>query len=146
MFLNCSTCFERHTAHHQEFKNCNCSLWFYIRLCLPTADMAEWELTSHSAMTEAAITVFELLMMSGLSLETCWAIKKHWNNKFHYTVTSCWLFLYDLYDFTSCSLVFKYRRFGSIFWFLLQNWSDSKNRRELTYLGVRNWGKEILCE
>ena len=31
VFINCSTCFERHTAHHhQEFKNCNCSLWFYI--------------------------------------------------------------------------------------------------------------------
>jgi len=29
MFLNFSTCFERHTAHHQELKNCNCSLWFY---------------------------------------------------------------------------------------------------------------------
>ena len=46
---------------------------------------------------EAAITVFELLMMSGVSLETCWAIKKHWNNKFYYTVASCWLFLYDLH-------------------------------------------------
>jgi len=32
-----------------------------------------------------------------VSLETCWAIKKHWNNKFYYTVASCWLFLYDLY-------------------------------------------------
>jgi predicted DCC family thiol-disulfide oxidoreductase YuxK len=42
---------------------------------------------------EVAITVFELLMMSGVSLETCWAIKKHWNNKFYYTVASCWLFL-----------------------------------------------------
>jgi hypothetical protein len=31
---------------------------------------------------EAAITVFELLMMSGVSLEACWAINKHWNNKF----------------------------------------------------------------
>ena len=38
MFLNCSTRFERHTAHHQELKNCNCI-------------MAEWELRSHSAMT-----------------------------------------------------------------------------------------------
>jgi len=38
---------------------------------------------------EAVITGFELLMMSGLSLETCWAIKKHWNNKFYYTVASC---------------------------------------------------------
>ena len=46
---------------------------------------------------EAAITVFEFLMMSGVSLETCWAIKKHWNNKFYYTVASCWLFLWDLY-------------------------------------------------
>jgi len=46
---------------------------------------------------EAAITVFELPMMSGVSLETCSAINKHWNNKFYYTVASCWLFLYDLY-------------------------------------------------
>jgi hypothetical protein len=45
IFLNCSTCFGRHTAHHQELKNCNCSLWFYIRFRLPAAAMAEWELT-----------------------------------------------------------------------------------------------------
>jgi hypothetical protein len=45
----------------------------------------------------AAITVFELLMMSGVSLETCWAIRKQRNDKFYYTVASCWLFLYDLY-------------------------------------------------
>jgi hypothetical protein len=31
MFFNCSTCFGRHTAHHEELKNCNCSLWFYIQ-------------------------------------------------------------------------------------------------------------------
>jgi len=37
MFLNCSTWFERHTAHHQQLKNCNCSLWFYIRLWLSAA-------------------------------------------------------------------------------------------------------------
>ena len=29
------------TAHHQELKHCNCSLWFYIRLWLPAAVMAE---------------------------------------------------------------------------------------------------------
>ena len=46
---------------------------------------------------EAAITVFELLMMGGVSAETCWAIKKHWNNKFYYTVASCWFFLWVLY-------------------------------------------------
>jgi hypothetical protein len=36
-------------------------------------------------------------MMSGVSPETCWAIKKHWNNKFYYTVACCWFFLWDLY-------------------------------------------------
>jgi hypothetical protein len=30
---------------------------------------------------EATITVFELLMMDGMSPETYGAIKKHWNNK-----------------------------------------------------------------
>ena len=100
MFLNCSTCFERQTAHHQELKNCNCSLWFYI-LC----DCRELSWLSHDSCRqpqtyvkpEAAITVFELLMLGGLSLETCWAIKKHWNSKFYYTFASCWLFIYDLY-------------------------------------------------
>jgi len=38
--FNCSTCFGRHTAHHQELNNCNCSLWFYIRFWLPAAAMA----------------------------------------------------------------------------------------------------------
>ena len=45
----------------------------------------------------ATITVFELLMMGSVSPETCRAIKKHWNNKFYYTVASCWFFLLDLY-------------------------------------------------
>jgi hypothetical protein len=37
--------------------------------------------------------------MRGVSLETCWEVKKHWNNKFYYTVASCWLFPNDLcYD------------------------------------------------
>jgi hypothetical protein len=34
MFLNCSTCFGRHIAHHQELKNCNYSLLYYIRFWL----------------------------------------------------------------------------------------------------------------
>jgi len=41
MFLNCSTCFGRHTTYHQKLKNCNCSLWFYIRFLLPAAAMAQ---------------------------------------------------------------------------------------------------------
>ena len=46
---------------------------------------------------EAEITFFELLMMGGVSPETCLTIKKHWNNKFYYTVASCWFFLWVLY-------------------------------------------------
>jgi hypothetical protein len=34
----CSTYFERYIAHHQELKNCICSLWFYVSLWLPAAD------------------------------------------------------------------------------------------------------------
>jgi hypothetical protein len=47
--------------------------------------------------SEFAITVFELLMMDGVSPETRWVIKKQWNNKFYYTVASCWYFLWVLY-------------------------------------------------
>jgi hypothetical protein len=36
-------------------------------------------------------------MMGGVSSETCWTIKKHWNNTFYYSVASCWFFLWDLY-------------------------------------------------
>jgi len=78
MFLNWSTCFGRDIAHHQELKNCNRSLWFYIRFWLPAAAMAVWELSNRSGRQpktyekpEAAITVFELLMMGGVSPETC---------------------------------------------------------------------------
>jgi hypothetical protein len=94
VFLNCSTHFGRQAAHHQEFKNCNCSLWFYIRFWLLAAAMAEpsqWPATKNYVKPEAAITVFELLMMRGLSPETR-AIKEHWNNKFYYTVATCWFF------------------------------------------------------
>jgi hypothetical protein len=62
MFLNCSTCFGRHTAHHHELKNCNCSLWFCIRF---------WLQPKMYVKPEAAITVFELLMMGGMSPEIC---------------------------------------------------------------------------
>jgi hypothetical protein len=75
-------------AHHQELKKYNSASGFaYVRGCrqLPT--------TTNVCKTRGWITVFELLM-SGVSFETCWEIKKHWNNKFYYTVASCWLFLY----------------------------------------------------
>jgi len=57
------------------------------------------------AKPEAAVTVFELLMMGGVSPETCWTIKKYWNNKFYYTVASCWFFLWVLLFWDSPSLL-----------------------------------------
>jgi hypothetical protein len=37
-------------------------------------------------------------MMSGVSLETCWAFNKHWNNKFYHKAASCWYFHWVIYD------------------------------------------------
>jgi hypothetical protein len=63
MFLNRATCFGRHTAHHQELKNCNYSRWFYSHRS------GNRQLQPY-VKPEAAITVFELLMMGGVSPET----------------------------------------------------------------------------
>ena len=70
-------------------QNCNCSLWFYIRLWLPVAAMAQpsqQPATINVCKTRGCNYIFELLMMGGVTPETCWAIKKHCNNKFYYTV------------------------------------------------------------
>jgi len=87
MFLNCSTCFGRHTAHHKELKT-----------VIAVSGFTSQRQPKTYVKPETTITVFELLMMGGVSAETCWAIKKHWNNKFYYTVTSCWFFLWISYN------------------------------------------------
>jgi hypothetical protein len=62
MFINSSTCFERHTAHHQELKTVIAAsgLW-----------LSAYRQPQTYVKPEAEYTVFELLMMSGVSLETC---------------------------------------------------------------------------
>ena len=37
-------------------------------------------------------------MMSCVPLETCWAFKKFWNNKFYYKAASCWYFCWVICD------------------------------------------------
>jgi hypothetical protein len=72
VFLNCSTCFGRYTAQHQELKIYNCSLWSYIRFWLQAAAMAELgsgRQPKTYVKPEAAITYFALLMMGGVSPE-----------------------------------------------------------------------------
>jgi hypothetical protein len=61
-------------------QNCNCSLWFYL---LFGFRLLRW--LSHRSgrqpktylKPEAAVTVFELLLMGGVSPETRWAIKNN---------------------------------------------------------------------
>jgi len=57
IFIWSSTCFGRHTAHHQEPK---------------TALAASVPATTNVCKTRGYNYSFELLMMSGVSLETCW--------------------------------------------------------------------------
>ena len=47
----------------------------------------------HAYVNQRLQIQLELLMMSGLPLETYWALNERWNNKFYYKVKSCWLFL-----------------------------------------------------
>ena len=54
-----------HTAHHQELKNCNCSLWFYIRLWLPAAVKAERELQLQFPLSLDAAGTHRLIGPSG---------------------------------------------------------------------------------
>jgi len=47
----------------------------------------------HAYVNQRLQIQLELLMMSGVTLETCWAFNERRNNKFCYRVASCWLFL-----------------------------------------------------
>jgi hypothetical protein len=47
----------------------------------------------HAYVNQRLQRQLELLVMSGVPLETCWAFNKRWNNKFFYKVASRWLFL-----------------------------------------------------
>jgi len=53
--------------------------------------------TSHVWKTRGCQCSFRLLMMDGVSPETCWASYKYGIIKFWYIVASCWIFLYELY-------------------------------------------------
>ena len=50
----------------------------------------------HAYVNQRLQIQLELLMMSDIPLETCWAFNELWNNKFRYQVASCWLLLLSL--------------------------------------------------
>ena len=88
--------------------NCICSLWFLYLV------------TTWVYKSEAANTVLELLMMSDVPLETCWAFNKLCNNKFYYKAASCWYFYWDN---LICMLItfdtFIFQNFHLVFLFLM---------------------------
>ena len=51
----------------------------------------------HKWKTRGCQCSFRLLMMGGVSPETCWASYKYGTIKFWYIVASCWIFFYELY-------------------------------------------------
>jgi len=53
--------------------------------------------TFHVWKTRGYQCSFRLLMMGGVSPETCWASDKYGIIKFWHTVASCWIFLYESY-------------------------------------------------
>jgi len=139
IFIWSSTCFGRHTAHHQEPKTAlaasgfsyvegwwTCSWWTLSgTLCLTTSTNSgfsyvegwwtcSWWTSGTLCLTTSTNYTFinlprmknqrqpvqfRLLMMGGVSSETCWASYKYGIIKFWYIVASCWIFLYELcYD------------------------------------------------
>jgi len=53
----------------------------------------DYSRSPHAYVNQRLQIQLELLMMSGMPLETCWAFNERWNNRFYYKVASCWLFL-----------------------------------------------------
>jgi len=70
-----------------------CSWWTLsgtVSLCLTTSNICLliWK-------TRDCQCSFRLLMMGGVSPETCWPSYKYGIMKFWYIVASCWIFLYE---------------------------------------------------
>jgi hypothetical protein len=83
-FIYSSTCFGRPHAHHQEFKDCSSSLWFYRRSVViavlsvvvgpagrPEHDQQHCYHHAPTVKPEAATAVVEPLMMGVRTPETC---------------------------------------------------------------------------
>jgi hypothetical protein len=63
--------------------------------------------TFYVCKTRGCQCCFRLLMMGGVSPETCWASHKYGIIKFWYIVASCWIFLYELWSTENFLCVWK---------------------------------------
>ena len=112
IFIWSAICFGQHTVHHQEPKTALAGSGFaYVEGCWPCSC---WTLTASSnyksnnlprMKTRSCQCSFRLLMMGGVSPETCWASYKY-EIKFWYTVASCWIF------YMNCCCVYSCRDFS----------------------------------
>jgi hypothetical protein len=85
VFIWSSTFFWRNTAHHREPKTALAASGFsYGDGCWTCS----WWTLSGTVCCQYS---FKLLMMGGVSPETCWASYKY-EIKFRHTVASCWIF------------------------------------------------------
>jgi hypothetical protein len=98
-FIYGSTCFGRFPAHHQELNDRSSASGFtFVSLCSWSGRLLARLRTQHNChhntkvKPEAATAVIELLMRSGETPETCWAVNKRQDNK----LENCciWLVIY----------------------------------------------------
>jgi len=97
-----STCFGRHIAHHQEPKTALAASWRVVggrcqAHCAWQRPPTTRPTTFHVWKIRGSQCSFRLLMMGGVSPETCSALCKYGIIKFWCIVGSCWIFLYDFY-------------------------------------------------
>jgi len=111
IFIWSSTCFGRHTTHHQEPETAPaapgfsyvegwwmCSWWTLSgTVCAWQCPQTTRPSTFHVWKTRGGQCSFRLLMMGGVSPETCWASYKYVIIKFWYIVAPCWIFLYKCF-------------------------------------------------
>jgi len=88
------TCWASYKYRIIKFWYIVASCWIFIRAWQrpPTTRPTAF----HVWKTRGYQCSFRLLMVGGLSPETCWALYKYGIIKFWYEVTSCWIFLYEL--------------------------------------------------
>jgi len=147
IFIWSSTCFGRHTAHHQEPKTAmpaygfsyvegcwTCSRWtisclglcLCLCLCLTTSANYASKKPSMYEKTRGCQCSFRLLMMGGVSPETCWASYK-------YGIIKILIYCCILFDFSLwiCTMMHGSANMGIIVTTCLRN--------HLNWVALHQW-------
>ena len=92
-FINAKQATETHGYKNtkRELYKTNAAIWFN-KSCREFPLRLDYGRSPHAYVNQRLQIQLELLMMSYVPLETCWAFNERWNNKFCYKVASCWLF------------------------------------------------------